>query len=150
MAADEDGGSSGSSTRASPRLLHCRSRRQNRRTCSPRTPPDLNQGTVPSSVPPRGLLFSSPILGRQSYCSVPPRGLLFSSPILGRQSYSLRHTPDREQRSLVANNQQVQSVMLLQQLATVSSQRDQAPTDPIGHQQVQEQPVAHRQQTSHQ
>jgi hypothetical protein len=51
---------------------------------------------------------------------------------------------------MVANNQQGQSVMLLQQLATVSSQRDQAPTDPIGCQQAQEQPVARHQQANYQ
>jgi len=86
MEEDDDGGSSGSSTRLNNDEFL-----------------ENDFGTVPSSVPDRQRVFSSPIVGARSY--------------------SLCSTPERERR-LRDDNQQQQSVSLLQQLAAVSSERD--------------------------
>jgi hypothetical protein len=86
MDEDDDCGSSGSSTRLN----------------NDESPITHHFGTVPSSVPDRHRVFSSPIVGARSY--------------------SLRSTPERERRNR-DNNQQQQSVSLLQQLAAVSSER---------------------------
>ncbi len=98
MDEDDDGGSSVSSTR----LNNDESSVRHHVSRNSRIPENAI-GTVPSSVPDRQTVFSSPIVGARSY--------------------SLCSTPERERR-FRDNNQQQQSVSLLQQLAAVSSERD--------------------------